>query len=171
MDSCLNAPFKQDIVMTQIIGFHYTLKDKDGAVLDSSRERDPLLIMTDRRQIIPGLEAELLSLAVGEKKTIIVAPKDGYGEVNEKLRMRVPRDQFPADVEPRTGLQFQSDIGEGQPRLFTVMKTDKDYAYVDGNDLLAGKELHFDVELTEKRAPTDEELAHGHAHGPGGHHH
>ena len=157
--------------MPQIIGFHYTLKDKDGAVIDSSRDRDPLLIMTDRQQIIPGLEAELLGMGIGDKKTVIVAPKDGYGEVDENLRMRVSLDQFPKDVELKPGLQFQSDVGGGQVKVFTVIKVDDDYAYVDGNDLLAGKELHFDVEITEKREPSEDELAHGHAHGPGGHHH
>ena len=156
--------------MTQIIGFHYTLKDKEGVVLDSSVERDPLLIMTDRRQIIPGLETELLVMNVGDKKTVVVAPKDGYGEIDERLRMRVPLDQFPKDVELKTGLQFQSDIGGGNVKVFTVMKTDDEFAYVDGNDLLAGKELHFDVELTEKRAPSEEELSNGYAHGPGAHH-
>lgn len=157
--------------MTQIIGFHYTLKDREGFVLDSSLERDPLLIMTDRRQIILGLETELLAMNVGDKKTVIVAPKDGYGEVDERLRMRVPLDQFPKDLELHTGLQFQSDVGDGNVKVFTVMKTDDEFAYVDGNDLLAGKELHFDVELTEKRAPSEDELAHSRAHGASGHQH
>jgi len=149
--------------MPEIIGFHYTLKDEDGAVLDSSREREPLLIMTERQQIIPGLETELLGMAVGDKKTVIVAPKDGYGEINERLRIRVPLSEFPADVTLKTGLQFQSDIGGGQARIFTVMKTDNEYAYVDGNDLLAGKELHFDVEIMQKREASAEELSSGHA--------
>ncbi|MEP6343738.1 MAG: FKBP-type peptidyl-prolyl cis-trans isomerase [Maricaulaceae bacterium] len=157
--------------MSQIIGFHYTLKDKEGVQIDSSVGRDPLLVMTERQQIIPGLEAELLDMKVGDKKTVIVAPKDGYGEVDESLRMRVPLDQFPKEAELKAGLQFQTDVGGGQIKVFTVMKTDDEFAYVDGNDLLAGKELHFDVEITEKRAPSEDELAHGHAHGVGGHQH
>lgn len=157
--------------MTHIIGFHYTLKDKEGVQIDSSVGRDPLLIMTGRQQIIPGLEVELLAMNVGDKKTVIVAPKDGYGEVDASLRMRVPLDQFPKEAELKAGLQFQTDVGGGQAKVFTVMKIDDEFAYVDGNDLLAGKELHFDVEITEKRAPSEEELAHGHAHGVGGHQH
>ena len=167
----IKAEFIKDKIMPDIIGFHYTLKDKAGVVLDSSVERDPLLIMTDRQQIIPGLEKELVNMSVGDKKTVIVAPKDGYGEVDETLRMRVPLDQFPQDVELKPGLQFQSGAGGDVVKIFTVIKVDEEFAYVDGNDLLAGKELHFDVEITEKRAPSEDELAHGHAHGPGGHNH
>jgi len=156
--------------MPQILGFHYTLKDKAGAVIDSSSGKEPMLIMTERGMIIPGLESEIKNMLIGSKKTVIVAPKDGYGEVDENLRLKVNKAQFPAGTELPEGGQFQSEVG-GQPRVFTIVKVEGDDVYVDGNHMLAGHELHFDVEITERRDPTPEELEHGHAHGPGGHHH
>lgn len=156
--------------MPQILGFHYTLKDTTGNVIDSSSGRDPMLIMTERGMIIPGLESEIKNMIIGSKKTIIVAPKDGYGEVDETLRIKANKSQFPDGTDLPEGGQFQSEIG-GQPRVFTIVKVDGEDVYIDGNHMLAGHELHFDVEITERRDPTAEELQHGHAHGVGGHNH
>jgi len=156
--------------MPHIIGFHYTLKDTTGAVIDSSEGRDPMLIMTERGQIIPGLESVIKDLSVGDKQNVVVAPKDGYGELDESLRLMVSRSQFPEGTDLPIGGQFQSQMG-GEPRVFTIMKVEDDNVYVDGNHMLAGHELHFDVEITEKREPSEDELSHGHAHGPGGHNH
>ena len=158
------------IIMTQILGFHYTLKDKDGNVIDSSSGKDPLLVMLGRGQIIPGLESEIKDMLIGTKKTVIVAAKDAYGEVNEELRLVVGREQFPADAQIQPGVQFQGGEAPNSP-IFTVLKVEDNKVYIDGNHMLAGQELHFDVEITEKREASDEEVAHGHAHGVGGHQH
>lgn len=156
--------------MTQIIGFHYTLKDKSGHEIDSAAGRDPMLIMTERGMIIPGLESEIKNMIIGSKKTIIVAPKDGYGEIDETLRLKANKAQFPEGTELPEGGQFQSEMG-GDVRVFTIVKVDGDDVSIDGNHMLAGHEHHFDVEITERREPTREELEHGHAHGPVGHNH
>ena len=153
--------------MPQILGFHYTLKDSAGNVIDSSNGGDPMLIMTDCGQVIPGLERVIKDLSVGDKQNVIVAPKDGYGEVDTDLRRVVSRSQFPEGTDLPVGGQFQSQM-DGQARIFTIMNVDGDKVYIDGNHLLAGHELHFDIEITEKRDPSAEELEHGHAHGPGG---
>ena len=156
--------------MTQILGFHYTLKDKDGNVIDSSSGKDPLLVMLGKGQIIPGLESEIKDMLIGTKKTVVVAAKDAYGEVNEELRLIVGREQFPPEAQLQEGVQFRGGEAPNSP-VFTIVKIDGDKIYVDGNHMLAGQELHFDVEITEKRDATAEENAHGHAHGVGGHQH
>ncbi len=153
-----------------VVGFHYTLKDKDGAEIDSSSGGHPLYVMLGKGHIVQGLDKVLPDMKQGDKRTIIVSPDEGYGAVNDELRLRVPRNQFPADANLAVGVQFQASPERGAP-VFTVMKLEGDDVFIDGNHQLAGVELHFDVEIVEKRPANQEELAHGHAHGPGGHHH
>ncbi|MBD63994.1 MAG: peptidylprolyl isomerase [Halobacteriovoraceae bacterium] len=157
--------------MTQrVFGFHYTLKDKDGNVIDSSQNTSPLLFLESSGQIIPGLEKEIVDLEVGDKKNVEVKAADAYGEVIEDLRITVQKSQFPEGQELNIGDQFQVTNEDHAP-IFTVVNIEGEDVHVDGNHPLAGHDLFFDVELTEKRDATDEEKAHGHAHGVGGHNH
>lgn len=156
--------------MSQVIGFHYTLKDKDGNLIDSSENQAPLLFLVGSGHIIPGLEKELVALNVGDKKNVVIAPQDGYGDVVEDLKITVQKTQFPEGAELNIGDQFQVNEEPNAP-IFTIKKIEGEEVHIDGNHPMAGVELHFDVELTEKRDATDEEKAHGHAHGEGGHHH
>ena len=154
----------------QVIGFHYTLKDKQGELIDSSEGRDPLLFLQGSGMIIPGLEKEIIDLAVGDTKTVEVLAKDAYGDVIDDLIIDVQKSQFPDDRELNVGDQFQVNEEPNAP-IFTVVKIEEEAVTLDGNHPLAGVDLVFDVELTEKRDATEEELAHGHAHGKGGHEH
>ena len=153
-----------------VIGFHYTLKDKDGHTIDSSAGREPLLFLEGSGQIIPGLEKELIALTVGDKKNIEVKAEDAYGNIIEDLKITVNKSQFPEDKEIQEGDQFQVNNDPHAP-VFTVVLIEGDDVHIDGNHPMAGHDLFFDVEITEKRTASDEELSHGHAHGPGGHHH
>lgn len=154
----------------QVIGFHYTLKDKDGNVIDSSEGQNPLLFLEGSGQIIPGLESELTGMNSGDKKNVEIKAADAYGEIIEDLRITVQKSQFPDDKEIQVGDQFQVSNEPNAP-IFTVINIEGDDIHIDGNHPLAGHDLFFDVEVTEKRDATQEELDHGHAHGPGGHHH
>jgi FKBP-type peptidyl-prolyl cis-trans isomerase SlyD len=156
--------------MAQVIGFHYTLKDKEGTVIDTSEGQTPLLFLEGSGHIIPGLETVVLTMNVGDKKNIVVPAKDGYGEVVDDLRITVNKDQFPEGAELSVGDQFQVNEEPNAP-VFTVMALEGAEVHIDGNHPMAGIELHFDVEITEKREATEEEVSHGHAHGEGGHHH
>jgi len=156
--------------MSQVIGFHYTLKDKDGNLIDSSENQTPLLFLVGSGHIIPGLEKELVTLNVGDKKNVVIAPQDGYGDIVEDLKITVQKGQFPEGAELNIGDQFQVNEEPNAP-VFTIMKIEGEEVHIDGNHPMAGVELHFDVELTEKRDATDEEKSHGHAHGAGGHNH
>ncbi len=153
-----------------VVAFHYTLKDKDGNEIDSSAGGQPLYVMLGKGHIVKGLDKVLPDLDVGDKKTIVVSPDEGYGPVDDELRIKVQKSQFPAGTDIKEGMQFQTEQRPGAP-VFTVMKVDGDEVYIDGNHMLAGVELHFDIEVMEKRPAEMEEIAHGHAHGPGGHHH
>ena len=154
-----------------IVTFHYALRDKDGNEIDNSAGKDPISVMLGRGHIVRGLDKLLPTMEKGDKKTVVIPPADGYGVVDESLRLKVPRDQFPPDVDLQLRMQFQTSPEPDAP-MFTVMHIDEEgFVYVDGNHPLAGHELHFDLEIVDKRPADPEEIAHGHAHGPGGHHH
>lgn len=155
---------------TQVMGFHYTLKDGQGNIIDSSENSDPLLFMVGSGHIIPGLEIEISKMNIGDKKNIEVKAADAYGEVIEDLKITVQKSQFPPDADLKVGDQFQVNEEPHAP-IFTVISIEGEDVNIDGNHPLAGQDLFFDVEITEKRAATQEEIDHGHAHGPGGHHH
>ena len=156
--------------MPQVIGFHYTLKNDAGEVLDSSDGGHPMLYLAGSGQILPALDAAMQTLAVGDKKSVTLSPKDGYGEVNAGLKMNVKLGQFPEGTEVKPGLQFRINSEPNSP-MFHVINVLGEEVFIDGNHPLAGEALHFDVEITESRAATEDEIAHGHAHGAGGHHH
>ena len=151
----------------QVIGFHYSLKDNDGNLIDTSEGRSPLLFLVGSGQIIPGLEKELVGMNVGDKKNVEVKAADAYGEVVADLQITVQKSQFPEGQEVAVGDQFQVS-NEAHAPIFTVTGVEGEDIHIDGNHPMAGKDLFFDVELTEKREATEEEIAHGHAHGEGG---
>ena len=155
---------------TKVIGFHYTLKNDAGEVLDSSVGGDPMLYLAGSGQILMALDAAINGLAVGEKKSVSLPAKEGYGEVDPAFKMNVKLGQFPPGTEVKPGLQFRISNEPGSP-MFRVMNVLGEEVFIDGNHPLAGEALHFDVEITESRAATEDEIAHGHAHGVGGHHH
>lgn len=156
--------------MPRVIGFHYTLRDEDGDILDSSSGGDPLFFLEGRNEIIPGLERELGLLAVGDKRIINVRAADAYGEVNPDLVVQVKRSQFPDDATLEIGDQFTVDAGDAAP-VFTIVDVDDDLVTVDGNHPMAGRNLLFDVEVVGMREALPQELSHGHAHGASGHEH
>jgi FKBP-type peptidyl-prolyl cis-trans isomerase SlyD len=156
----------QDSVVT----LHYTLKGDDGKVIDRSSSQEPLAYLHGHGNIVPGLERELTGRNPGDKVSVKVAPADGYGEYHEELVQQVPRRQLQGISNLRVGLQLQAQTPQGV-RIFTVKRLVSDMVTLDGNHELAGQTLHFDVEIADVRAATEEELAHGHVHGAGGHHH
>jgi FKBP-type peptidyl-prolyl cis-trans isomerase SlyD len=156
--------------MTRVIGFHYTLTDKSGTVLDTSSGSEPLLFLENSQQIIPGLERVLVLLSVGDKRKVEVKAVDAYGDINKELIIKVKRTQFPPGADLKMGDQFQVNDDHHSP-VFTIIGMDDVEVTVDGNHPMAGKDLFFDVEITTVRAASPEEISHGHAHGEGGHHH
>ncbi|QJW90646.1 peptidylprolyl isomerase [Spirosoma taeanense] len=153
------------ITKHKVAAIHYTLRDDAGNVLDSSEGRDPLYYLHGEGNLIPGMEEGLEGKAKGDKANIDVSPEKGYGRRNPQLVEEVPKRAFggqPIEV----GMQFETNEGD----LITVTQVGQDTVTVDANHPLADQNLHFDVEVMEVRDATPDELAHGHVHGPGGHH-
>jgi len=158
------------IAKDAVVLIHYTLTNDTGETLDSSSDGDPLAYLQGNGNLIPGLENALEGKQAGDKLTVKIAPSEGYGEYDKALVQSVPRRSFKGVGNVQIGMQFQVQTEQGV-RAVTVTNIAGDMVTVDGNHPLAGQNLNFDVEVTEVRAATDEELAHGHVHGPGGHHH
>jgi FKBP-type peptidyl-prolyl cis-trans isomerase SlyD len=154
----------------RVIGFHYELKDKEGSVLDTSNKGDPFYFLENHQQIIPGLEKVLITMNKGDKKVVEVKASEAYGDFNPELRVTVAKNQFPAGKEVQIGDRFQVNNHPQNP-VFEVINVEGDNITIDGNHPLAGKDLFFNVEIMEVRSATSEEVSHGHAHGPHGHHH
>ena len=154
----------------KVIGFHYTLKNDAGEELDSSRGGHPMLFLAGSGQILMALDAAISDLEVGETKSVSLKAKDGYGEVDPGLKMNVKLGQFPPEADVKVGLQFRMSNERGAP-MFRVINVLGEEVFIDGNHPLAGQNLNFDIEITESRDATADELSHGHAHGAGGHHH
>ena len=154
-----------------VVSIDYRLHLGDGKVIDASEPGDPLTYLQGEGQIVPGLERELNGLGVGDDRKVVVAPEDGYGDRNPNGLQQVDRKAFPDDVELKVGLELSAVGPNGETVPFVVHEVSGDKVVVDLNHPLAGKTLHFEVTVREVRAPTAEELEHGHAHGPGGHGH
>lgn len=153
----------------RVVQIRYTLKDDAGELLDSTGEGDPLAYLHGAGQIVAGLEAALHGLAEGDKKQVIVSPEEGYGQRDNVPPQPVPLDVMPEGADLEVGMVLAAQGPDGNVVPVWVHKIEEDRIFLDGNHPLAGKTLHFDVEVVGIREPTREELEHGHAHGAGGH--
>jgi len=159
-----------NIEKNRVVTLHYTLRDEQGRVIESSSGRAPLAYLHGKGNIIPGLEQALSGKAAGDKLDVTVAPGEGYGPRDERLVQIVPRNRFGGGEGLAEGVQVRVNGPQG-PRVVTVVKVERDFVTVDGNHPLAGRTLHFSVEVEDVRKATHEEVSHGHVHGAGGHHH
>ncbi len=155
----------------QVVSIHYSLFDDSKEVLDSSKGAEPLDYLHGHGQIVSGLETALLGKTVGEKFSVTVPAKDGYGEYQDALKLQVDKSQFPKGADIKEGITFELAGEDNHSMLARVIKVESDLVTLDANHPLAGKTLYFDIEVIAIRNATKEELSHGHAHGPGGHHH
>jgi FKBP-type peptidyl-prolyl cis-trans isomerase SlyD len=158
------------IAQNSVVTIHYTLKDDAGEVIDTSREGDPIAYLHGHGNLVPGLERELEGKNSGDKVNVSVTPEHGYGEYDKQLVQQVPRRALQGIPNVKVGMRLQAQTPEG-PRAVVVTRLVGDMVTIDGNHPLAGKNLNFDVEITDVREATEEELEHGHVHGAGGHHH
>jgi len=153
-----------------VVSFHYKLSDDSGQFNESSEAGNPVVYMHGHNHIVPGLEKELTGKKSGDKLTATVPPEEGYGQRNENAVQRVPLKHL-ATRGPLTAGQMvvvNTNDGGRQARVIKVGHFNVD---LDLNHPLAGRTLTFDIEIVDVRPATEQELAHGHAHGPHGHDH
>ena len=175
----------------------YTLKNPEGEVLDSSDAEDsePIAYVHGYGMLVPGLEAAVVGMKLGEEKDVVVAAEDAFGEHDEELVLEVDRTDFPKPEKVEVGDEFLAESPDGDEIPMRVLEVKADSVIVDANHPLAGVTLHYKVKVTEIRQATDEEIEEatselegggcddpthdhshdhgheGHDHGPGGHTH
>ena len=151
----------------KVVSFHYTLRDEHGEQLESSREGDPMTYLHGAGNIIPGLEKALAGKVAGDHFEASVEPAEAYGERDENGVQRISAKHFKqaGRLEPGQVVVLQTRQG---PRQVTVVKVGRFNVDIDTNHPMAGLLLTFDVEVTDVRDATAEEISHGHVHGPGG---
>lgn len=157
-----------------IASVHYkgTLPE-NGDVFDSSEGGEPLTFIVGHKQMIPGFEEEIMGAKVGETREFTLSAERAYGERDDTAVLEIPRAQF-AQLEEEAslevGMQLVAQMPHG-PSPFTITALTEEAVTADFNHTLAGQALTFSVEIVELREASDDEISHGHAHGPDGHHH
>mgnify|MGYP000492386673 CR=1 FL=1 len=158
------------IAQNTVVSLNYTLKNGEGELLDTSEGRSPLVYLHGVGQLIPGLENELSGKAAGEEMQVVIKPEDGYGSRRDDLLKVVSKDGFQGEEEMQVGMQVQLDTEHG-PAIAVITSIEGNDVTLDLNHPLADMTLHFDVKVEDVRAATEDEISHGHVHGPGGHQH
>lgn len=158
-----------NIEKDRVVLFHYTVSEQGQEALESSDGRDPLAILFGHNNIIPGLEKAMEGKTAGDKFEVDVAAADAYGERREGMIQRVPKKHFEgAKLAPGMQAVLPTNFG---PRAVTIQKVGMSVVDVDLNHPMAGKDLHFAIEIVDVREASAEEVEHGHVHGAGGHEH
>lgn len=154
----------------KVVSLSYVLKNDAGETLDSSGD-EALSYLHGAQNIVPGLENALTGRTVGERLSVRVTPEEGYGERMDGATRPIPRSAFPARMPLNVGAQLVLADESGRRFPVWIAEVGNETVTVDMNHPLAGAHLNFDVTVVSVRAASEEELAHGHPHGPGGHHH
>ncbi len=159
-----------------VVRFHYRLRDEaTGNELENSHGEEPNTYMHGRNAIVPGLESAMTEKDEGDTFSVTLSPEEGFGVRHEGQQQRVPLKHLMGQAKkgtpkPKVGDVVSVNTNSG-PRKATVIKVGKFNVDLDANHPLSGKTLTFDIEVVEVREATQEELDHGHVHGPGGHQH
>ncbi|WP_437881457.1 FKBP-type peptidyl-prolyl cis-trans isomerase [Pseudomonas sp. LRF_L74] len=159
------------IAANKAVSIEYTLTNDAGEVIDSSAGGAPLAYLHGAGNIIVGLEKALEGKQAGDELDVSIEPVDAYGEYSAELVATLNRSMFEGVDELAVGMQFHASGPDGSMQIVTIRDIDGDDVIVDGNHPLAGQRLNFKVKVVDVREAQPEELAHGHIHGEGGHHH
>jgi FKBP-type peptidyl-prolyl cis-trans isomerase SlyD len=146
-----------------VVTMDYTLK-VEGEVVDTSQDSEPLQFIQGQGQLIPGLERELYGMEVGDAKDVVVRAAEGYGEEDPAAFADIPRSEFPPQIPLEPGVELQLTNQDGEQMQAYIESVGNEDVRLNFNHPLAGKELHFQVEVVDLRQATPDELDHGHVH-------
>ncbi len=158
------------IAHNSVVQFNYRLNDEAGAPVEASDPGEPVAYLHGHGNLISGLEKALEGRESGAQFSVTLPPEEAYGarQADAVQRIAVKHLRGARRWQPGMVAEVETDHG---PRQVQIIKVGKFMADVDTNHPLAGKTLTFEIEVVAVREATEEELAHGHAHGAGGHHH
>lgn len=149
-----------------VVSIAYQVRTEDGVLVDEAPVNQPLEYLQGHNNLVIGLENALEGHEVGDKLEVRVKPEEGYGKYNDNMVQRVPQDVFVGVDELKVGMRFIADTDIG-PLPVVITEVGSDYVVVDGNHMLAGQELLFNVDIVATREATLEEISHGHIHKEG----
>ncbi|MBU2862808.1 peptidylprolyl isomerase [Reinekea forsetii] len=152
-----------------VVEMHYTLSEA-GKQIESSFDTDPLVYLHGHSGMLEGVEAALEGKAAGDKIEVTLSPEKAYGEIKENAIQRIPLKHLQGAKKWKAGMTAIVESNQGRKQV-TLVKVGKFNADCDLNHPLAGKTLDFSIEILNVRTAEPEEVAHGHVHGKGGHHH
>lgn len=159
------------ITKDTVVTFHYRLSEAGGPELENNQDAVPIAYLHGHRNILPGLEEALDGLSEGETTSVTLPPEKAYGPRRPNAEQRVPVKHLVGKYKrllPGMLVKVNTEKGARDAR---IVKAGKFTVDVDMNHPFAGKTLTFDINVVSVRPATEDELAHGHAHGEGGHHH
>ena len=159
------------IAANKAVSIDYTLTNDAGEVIDSSAGGAPLVYLHGAGNMISCLEKALEGKQVDDELDVAIEPGEAYGEYSAELVATLSREMFEGVDELQVGMQFHAAAPDGGMQIVTIRDIDGDDVTVDGNHPLAGQRLNFKVKVVNVREASEEEVAHGHIHGEGGHHH
>jgi FKBP-type peptidyl-prolyl cis-trans isomerase 2 len=133
------------------VSIHYKLT-VEGSVVDSSEGREPLEYVQGQGMLVPGIEAGLAGAVAGEKRHVVVAAAEGYGELHPELLIKAPREALAHLPDLKAGAVVQGEGPDG-PFRAVVREMGETEITLDLNHPLAGKTLEFDVEVVSVGAP------------------
>jgi len=146
-------------------------QDGTEALVESTSEEQPLTFLFGVGQMLPKFEENLSTLSTGDDYDFRISAADGYGEYDDKAVANLPIEMFNGTDVPEVGSILPLQDNNGNRFQGQVVSVAEDSVIVDLNHPMAGQELHFKGKILNVRPATPEELSHGHAHGPDGHHH
>lgn len=155
----------------QVVTITFELKNRDGKIIEATSKDNPFSFISGADQVLPMLEHNIGEMLIGSKRVVVLEPENAYGIYEEDAIQVVDRSEFPQESELKVGMEFIADTPDGGQMPFTIKSINENNIELDFNHPLAGLQLTFDIELLNLRDATQEELAHGHVHGAGGHHH
>jgi FKBP-type peptidyl-prolyl cis-trans isomerase SlyD len=157
------------ITQDSVVQLHYRVSEAQDLIEDSA-SGEPMLYLHGHQNMLPAIEQALAGKAAGDELRLVVAPKDAYGERDENAIQSVQVKHLKGAKKWAPGMTAIIETEQG-PRQVKIVKMGMFKADVDVNHPLAGKTLTFELKVVSVRAASAEEVAHGHAHGVGGHHH
>lgn len=158
------------ISKNSVVTIDYQLMDAEGNVHEASTAQEPWVYLHGHGQVIPGVEAALEGKEAGTEVEIELEADKAYGHHDEELTTEVPRSAFEQIKNLEVGMRLAAEAPDGS-HMVTVTEITDDAVTVDANHPLAGQKVRIRTKVREVREATEEEIEHGHAHGPGGHQH
>ena len=155
----------------KVVSFHYSLREEGGNTIESNTDTQPMLYLHGHRNILPGLEEALENKQEGDSVEVTLPPEKAYGMPKENAIQKVPIKHLVSKHKrllPGTIVKVNTEQGAVDA---SVVKSGKFMVTLDMNHPFAGKTLIFDITIQAIRDASSDEIAHGHAHGVGGHQH